>query len=317
MLVPQILRIQLTLNRQCGQERPICVQCTKSNRECSGYREHPVFVTYQTPAAKSLSNQVSKSDLLQDSQPRHVSRQQQVALSKRKSNSTSLHPCKVLTSEVATRPLCQQISYKPAHRQQILGIYMDQIVPKVDLGLLKERMWIESIPCLPHLTVALESAVMAMCFAKIGDFNGDERFKLEGLQLYHRALRELRVALLDPQLLYDDQTLGACVALTHYEMTECPSDSMQPYMSHIAGCEKLIHLRGPDRHRDGIAHKIFAHFRVQAVSISWIGAESVADCARYCTILVFTSQHFWRNQTGNISPGKMLRNRHMIQYGIY
>lgn len=167
----------------------------------------------------------------------------------------------------AAEQLCTQISWKPAYRQQILSVYLDQIVPKVDLGLLRKRMWIKTVPYLPYLTPALEISVMAMCSAKIGDFNADDRFKLEGRQLYHRALHELQVALLDRKLLYDDQTLGACVALTHYEMTECPSDSMQPYMSHVAGCEKLIQLRGPERHQNGFAHKIFAHFRVQGVSL--------------------------------------------------
>ncbi|KAK5065389.1 hypothetical protein LTR84_001227 [Exophiala bonariae] len=249
----------------CGQERPTCAQCIKSKRECTGYRDYPVFVTYEKPTPKPVSGQVLKSEPPQDSQSKHVARQRHIGLSKTNSNFPNLTPCKVLTSEIATRPFSKQISYKPAYRQQILCIYMDQIVPKVDLGLLKDRMWIESVPCLPYLTSALESSIMAMCFAKIGDFNGDERFKLEGLQLYHRALRELRMALLHPQLLYDDQTLGACVALTHYEMTECPSDSMQPYLSHVTGCEKLICLRGPEKHRDGMAHKIFAHFRVQGI----------------------------------------------------
>lgn len=127
-------------------------------------------------------------------------------------------------------------------------------------------MWIHSIPSLPYLTPAMETSIMAMCFAKLADFNGDERLRFEGLQLYHRALRELQLALLDPELLYDEQTLGACVALTHYELSQCPSDSMEPYMNHVAGCEKLLQIRGPERHKDGLAHKIFTHFRVQGVS---------------------------------------------------
>ncbi|KEF61966.1 uncharacterized protein A1O9_03538 [Exophiala aquamarina CBS 119918] len=147
----------------------------------------------------------------------------------------------------------------------ILHVYLDQIVPKADLGLLREKMWIKTVPSLPYLTTALEVSVMAMCFAKIGDFHNDGRFKFEGLQLYHRALRELQLALLNPQLLYDDQTLGACVALTHYELTQCPSDSVVPYMNHIAGCAKLVQIRGPQRHRDGLGHKIFTHFRVQDI----------------------------------------------------
>lgn len=242
----------------------------KSNRNCSGYRQHPVFVSYQTPGLKK-PNEGVESNPKKKPQPLGVLRTREVGLTKKMAKSPASHHIQALEPESAPLPLSDQISCKPAYRQQILHVYLDQIVPKADLGLLRERMWIKSVPTLPYLTTALEVSIMAMCFAKIGDFHADERFKFEGLQLYHRSLRELQLALLDPQLLYDDQTLGACVALTHYELTECPSDSTVPYMNHIAGCTKLIQIRGPERHRDGLAHKIFTHFRVQGVRLFWCG----------------------------------------------
>jgi len=292
----------------------------KSNRNCSGYLQHPIFVSYQTPGLKRLNEGVEKTPTKR-LQPQDVlcQRKESGLAKKRQKSPASDLSGQILEPDVAPIQLSDQISSKPAYRQQILHVYLDQIVPKADLGLLRERMWIKTVPTLPYVTKALEVAIMAMCFAKIGDFQGDETFKFGGLQLYHRALRELQFALLDPHLLYDDQTLGACVALTHYELTQCPSDSMVPYTNHIVGCAKLVQIRGPERHRDGLAHKIFAHFRVQAVSLFTFECgrrDFAADLFRYYSALISKPRHSWQSHGGGRFPGNIHQNRHMTPFGI-
>ena len=106
---------------------------------------------------------------------------------------------------------------------------------------------------------------MALCVAKIGDYNHDKRLSYEGLRLYSRALFELQKALADPELIYHDHTLAACSLLSQFEISQCPQDSVRAYLQHMEGCEKLVQMRGPERHVEGLGHKLFLLFRVQAV----------------------------------------------------
>ncbi|KAJ9612614.1 hypothetical protein H2200_004211 [Cladophialophora chaetospira] len=106
---------------------------------------------------------------------------------------------------------------------------------------------------------------MALCVAKIGDLCGDEGLTYESLKLYQRSLRQLQLALWDPELMLDDQTLTACLALGMYEMSQCPNRSKQGYVSHTLGCRRLVELRGPEAHMDGLGHAVFIHFRVQGI----------------------------------------------------
>jgi len=115
------------------------------------------------------------------------------------------------------------------------------------------------------MTTALEVAIMAMCLAKLGDVHHDRSLTHESLKLYYRGLHQLQKALWDPDLMYHDQTLAACMAMAGYEMIRCPNESKHGYVSHTTGCERMIKLRGAEAHTDGLAHEIFIHYRVQGV----------------------------------------------------
>ncbi|KAL2428893.1 hypothetical protein ABEF94_009541 [Exophiala dermatitidis] len=115
------------------------------------------------------------------------------------------------------------------------------------------------------MSPALEMAAVALCVAKMGEVHNDSVLRHESLELYHRGLLQLQKALWDPEQMYDEQTLAACVALASYELSQCPNNSRHGYIIHTAGCEKLIRLRGPEAHKDGLAHQIFVQYRVQGV----------------------------------------------------
>lgn len=153
----------------------------------------------------------------------------------------------------------------PSYRQQLLCEYIFQLIPRSKLGRLKEQMWFLTIPTLPNISAALEVSAVALCAAKLGDYRHDMRLAHEGSRLYHRALGELNKALCHPKSAVDDQTLAACALLTHYEMSQCPQNSVLAYTQHMLGFQKLIRLRGPELHVTGIAHEIFRIFRTQEV----------------------------------------------------
>jgi len=108
--------------------------------------------------------------------------------------------------------------------------------------------------------------MLAISTAKLGRANDDSVLVRESLNLYAQGLVELQKALWDPELMYRDETLGACMALAMYEMIECPAATRFGYLSHHNGCTRLVQLRGPQAHVSGLGHQIFRSFRTQAVS---------------------------------------------------
>ncbi|OAL19704.1 hypothetical protein AYO22_09510 [Fonsecaea multimorphosa] len=109
---------------------------------------------------------------------------------------------------------------------------------------------------------------MALAVAKLGEVYHDDGLIHESLKLYREALHEVQLALWDRDMMLHDQTLTACVALGMYEMSQCPNQSKHGYISHTLGCQKLIQLRGPEAHMDGLGHSVFVHFRIQGILYS-------------------------------------------------
>lgn len=162
-------------------------------------------------------------------------------------------------------PASGVVDFNPALRGQLLEVYLDHHLSKIRLGPMQQRIWLLNLPSLPQMTAALEVSIMALCFAKLGELHGDQNMTHESLKLYRRGLHQLQLALWDPDLMFHDQTLAACCALSMYEMSQCPNASKDGYLSHVTGCGKLIQLRGPEAHTEGLAHSLFVHFRIQGV----------------------------------------------------
>jgi hypothetical protein len=112
----------------------------------------------------------------------------------------------------------------------------------------------------------LEYAALALAIARIGREYYDNQYVNESLQLYVQGLRHMQLALWDPKRMHSDEVLGACMLLTVYEVVECPSQAGSGYLSHQNGCARLIQLRGPKAHVNGLGHSLFIHFRYMAVS---------------------------------------------------
>lgn len=152
------------------------------------------------------------------------------------------------------------------NRIQLLNQFLHSYVPLAQLGPMEERPWLLSVNSLPEPTKALEVAIMAISTARLGRLNADPFMIREGLRLYTLGLSEVQKALWDPELMYKDETLAASMALAMYELSECPSESKQGYVSHQKGCARLVQLRGAKAHTSGLGHRVFLNFRFQGVS---------------------------------------------------
>ena len=96
----------------------------------------------------------------------------------------------------------------------------------------------------------------------------DKHLLFKSKELYASGLGELQRDLWNPKSMYRDETLAACMNLALYELMECPGKDINAYASHQGGLARLVQLRGPEAHTDGIAHNMFLAFRVQTVRIA-------------------------------------------------
>ena len=126
--------------------------------------------------------------------------------------------------------------------------------------------WLMMVTELPELTPALEASIVAMTTAKVGRINNDPVLVKASLKSYTQALWELQKALWDPNLMYSDETLAACLGLWMYEVMECPDGTPHGWVSHFDGCKRLVELRGAEAHASAMGHQLFLVYRTTAVS---------------------------------------------------
>jgi transcription factor-like protein len=149
-------------------------------------------------------------------------------------------------------------------RQQLLNSFFHRSA--TTLSPFGGQRWYSMIPDWPTPAKPLESAALALAVSRMGLDLKDSRYTQESLRLYTQGLKQVQLALWDPKRMYADETLGACMLLTMYEVVECPSKGRLGYVSHHNGCARLVQLRGPKAHIDGLGHSIFLQFRYISVS---------------------------------------------------
>jgi hypothetical protein len=102
-------------------------------------------------------------------------------------------------------------------------------------------------------------AAMAICIARLGRLENDLDLTRMSLQLYIYGLPEVQKALLNPELMYKDEILGASMALAMYELIECAAETKYGYISHHKGCART----------DSIAGSKSSYFRLGPPDISY------------------------------------------------
>jgi hypothetical protein len=250
----------------CSQERPECAICQKAGRKCPGYQRDRIFINLgpskDAPKADKLPTRQPGKPLTSPCKHRHG----RVHIKPEKKESPVIPDSAFETALVPQRTLTVS-----AYRQQLLGTFLSGYVTlqtsssKVNIV---GNHWLPMLTELPCVSRALDVAAVAFCTAKLGRVARDKTLVTESLSLYGRGLHELQRALYDRRQMYTDDTLGACILLAMYEVYECPNSSRTGYLSHVAGCERLIQLRGPAAYTHGLGHYIFKSYRFMAVRVT-------------------------------------------------
>ncbi|KAK1595880.1 uncharacterized protein LY79DRAFT_95327 [Colletotrichum navitas] len=84
---------------------------------------------------------------------------------------------------------------------------------------------------------------------------------------YVRAVRAVNKAIMDPQEVLDDQTLGAVLMLAFYEILTASRGSIAAYTDHMKGAAIIVKLRGQKGLETPEGEELFAITRNQCLSI--------------------------------------------------
>jgi hypothetical protein len=264
-------------NQQCSLEKPACLTCIKSSRVCTGYARERIFIQHQIPGRDSQKSPATEQPL----RPPMVSdglriRQKDSGMSllpKTKSDRSEISKRSRVVQENATKILSPDM--RPLYRQQIFSEFLFHYAPGCNAAKLQHSpshrrddgtgAWLLIIPSLPDITPALETSLLAVTLAKLGRRCHDSVLVHESLQFYTQALWELQKALWDPKLMYRDETLAACMLLTAYEVTECPTQTVYAWANHMKGCARLVELRGPKSYSSDFSSGLFLTWRLGEV----------------------------------------------------
>lgn len=236
----------------------------KENRMVSSYNQHDLRSVNSSPGTSSLKNGVGMA-MSDFATPLILPTTTNVAKTQHSSlpNDTA--------SLFMGSPTILHVSTETAWREQLFPMFLQRHMPSEQISnckampnTMRSRNWLlnlsdTSLDGAP----ALETAMTALCMARVGRHTRNVALVQHSLNLYTKGLRQLRDAIHDPTMQLMDQTLAACMAFSMYEIAECPSRHLSGYYSHHTGGLALLQMRGADAHVTPLGHSLFVFMRIQ------------------------------------------------------
>ncbi|OQV00628.1 Fungal specific transcription factor domain-containing protein isoform 2 [Cladophialophora immunda] len=219
----------------CDQKRPVCGQCATTGNICGGYDRERTFILH--PASKKVE-----------------------------------HAIFVARTRPAILPLPGSVN-RGAVESQCKSLFWDLYMPQGDAACRDDFIircghpmnWTEVIQNVTKQDVSLADAFSALSISRVGQGHRDVRLVHESAKLYVKALKELQLALFDPQRMHSDHVLMACMLLGLYEVFEGPAFNSRSWVAHAAGAARLIQLRGARHHQNWLAHHPFLASRIPTI----------------------------------------------------
>ena len=264
---------------QCDQETPLCGNCRKSNRICTGYTRRLGFVISQDAASHGLiasdksrigqeegATSVTHHGRWRKAEPRSALL---AAFQHQRAGAPSW------TEHLLSPSLPGCISAKPMTRQQFHYLFLNQYLPAETLDANSPKSFLPSNWALQLQDVemqspALKTSTAALFAARVAQANGDDDLSRKCRSLYVEGLKQLRIAMANPRDRLSDETLAACMALSLYELTDGEGPTSAAYRAHLRGAMTLLELRGPDASATPLGHSLFVDLRAHDVSTSYL-----------------------------------------------
>lgn len=149
-------------------------------------------------------------------------------------------------------------------QDQLFSVMHTSFFPSTQVSTIPEQLktqgqWFLRLPPMTGRSKLLDNAVRSVTLAHFGRLHGSERFLQEAQPWYGRTLRQLSLALSDPEAGMAPETLAATILLSFYEMFASTSNAS--WIQHAGGAGALMRARGPDVHRFGFDREMFIAYR--------------------------------------------------------
>ncbi|CAG8030455.1 unnamed protein product [Penicillium salamii] len=240
----------------CDQQKPVCAKCIRSNRQCGGYRKETVFVLVQ-PAAERKHTFI-RSPSTPSSSPLEIENMEPTksSLATVAHSNDSPHP-------FPETSLAYGILHRTMESHNLFQVFISRCFPTHLLP--TPQSWIPLLGDLSSRVEALEISTAAIAASAIGHMFHHDYLIKQSLKYYTRGLNQLQRALRDPDIMREDGTLAACMALSLYEALECPNPGPEGYFNHCHGLVALVKARGQHMHSSSVGHRLFLGVRVPGI----------------------------------------------------
>ena len=253
MLSTSSLNQRLIVVLQCDLQQPQCARCVKAKRSCEYVKGH-IFVlnqegTHKTKYRKECAISPSTSGWFKSDPSERKS--SELAVVERPPLLCVLPPFTYYNAPSPSKILKQGLLASGVAYGRCSG-------PTAFFGIVSSSL-------IHSVNTALYSPALACYALWRGRQDGNSTMIDVSHQLYLRGLIATQQALMDDKTARADSTLAACHALGLYEALECPDQSNTAYTWHRRACCRLITLRGPQAHREGLGHELFVNIRIFVV----------------------------------------------------
>jgi hypothetical protein len=163
-----------TLYSQCDQETPLCGNCRKSNRLCTGYKRRLGYVLSRDMSVTDLADPIREdSTVTYQGRWRRVKPQDAPCATYKPAD-----PQQITADDSLSLSLGSQVSAVTAFRQQLHYLYLDYHLPAEMLdrscpGSAASRNWLFQLQDVVIQSPALEASIAAFFAANIGRQNKD------------------------------------------------------------------------------------------------------------------------------------------------
>ncbi|KAL6716762.1 hypothetical protein ACLMJK_006330 [Lecanora helva] len=244
---------------KCDQTRPFCKRCIRSNRQCPGF-DQVKFVDEgpglrsmygDSEDEKSASSKSPSSSFTPSQAPPYMG------------STIFEHPTPASTSERRSlspshdqnwqkgsfeRTALVSLLAPTAHQDQLLANLINSIQQPFAAPIIRSHsLWLAEVARKPVHSTSLTWAIRAISISKLARKASDDALLETSRRLHGVALLKPNQALQSNEDGLSSDTLSSTLILSFYEVFNCTD--RDSWIRHAGGAGRLIHLRGPDRHR--------------------------------------------------------------------
>ncbi|RGP77023.1 hypothetical protein FLONG3_4852 [Fusarium longipes] len=217
----------------CGEERPTCLQCQRGGRACPGYAREMKFVD-EGPKIKNRHR--TKNRRLADSTRERATTKK--AVPKQLEREKQDHIAEV--NLMLVRPGTMK-----AQRDQIVYSFVSALFPlgSSDVQTSFFGSWLWHLPPRLGNSTVLDHAALSVAWAYFARMFGDKTALQNAEISYAYAVKNLALAISDPNQQLTSNVLCATLLLGHYETFVNVSYA---WIRHAGGAARLMQLRGAE-----------------------------------------------------------------------